>query len=412
MDRRKFLNYLAAGGLVWAAGLGSSGIARAAGNGRILVVVFLRGGWDGLNVVVPHGEDRYYSLRPNIAIAPPATGDADSALDLDGFFGLHPSLAAIHNLYQEGLVAVMPAVHYPQASRSHFQGQDIIEDAVISPAAEGWLARYLQVSGGDPTQLALSLTQDLPRSLRGPLHVSTYPDLGNLVLATRQHDREVLGGVIVGEYSRLPLANNPSASLLHDSGLQLLVRMDELHALNDLPVEGGAIYPSTTFGKQMRQAAALVKGQPGLELVTLDLGGWDTHRNQGGGQADGQMSKLLGQFGDGVGAFFQDLGAAGGNVTLLAVSEFGRTVAENGSLGTDHGNATTWIAVGGGVRGGVYTGTGWPGLASGQLYEGRYLAHTVDFRAVYAECLNRVLGVVDPGLVIPGYGSARVGFLA
>lgn len=406
MRRRDFLGYLGATGL-WAA---LPGVARADTSGRVLVVVFLRGGWDGLNVAAPYGEDTYHSLRPTIRIAPPSAGNAISALDLDGFFGLHPAMSAIHDLYREGRVAVLPAVHYAGASRSHFEGQDILEDASTIPAPSGWLARYLAGSSG-AVQRAISLTAGIPRSLRGPLPVAAYSDLGSLTLASSQKDRDMLAILMAAEYAHPPAPGNPSAELLHNAGIQLLLDIEELPAINVRPVDGGAVYPATDFGRQMRQAAALIKGRAGLELVTLDLGGWDTHRGEGGGAATGQMALLLKQFSDAVGAFFQDLGGSGSRVTLLAGSEFGRTAAENGSGGTDHGHATTWLAIGGGVRGGVHTGTGWPGLAATQLLEGRYLAHAIDFRDVYAECLHSVLGVTDPGTIVAGHSFASVGFL-
>ncbi len=267
-------------------------------------------------------------------------------------------------------------------------------------------------AAGNGDQRALSLTAGIPRSLRGPLPVAAYPDLGDLALASARKDQDMLGALMASEYGRPANPANPSAEALHNTAIQLLTDIEELQTINSLPVEGGAVYPATTFGRKMRQAAALVKGRPGLALITLNLDGWDTHRGQGGGQSSGQMAQLLRQLSDSVGAFFQDLGAQGSRVTLLAGSEFGRTAAENGSGGTDHGNATTWLAVGGGVRGGIYTGTGWPGLGPDQLFEGRYLAHRIDFRDVYGECLRGVLGFASPGSVLAGYSPNGVGFLA
>jgi uncharacterized protein (DUF1501 family) len=411
MDRRRFLTCLASGAALLGTGLGYSGAVRAAGSGRVLVVVFLRGGWDGLNVAVPYGDDVYHTLRPGIRIPSPAAGDATSALDLDGFFGFHPAMTALHRLYLEGRVAVLPAVHYPGASRSHFEGQDILEDAALTSVASGWLARYLAASPAQGGRRALSLTSGLPRSLSGASSVAAYSDLA-MYLATTSKERTMLSGLMAQEYARPPAPANPSADSLNKAGLLLLQDIDDLQAVNALPVEGGAVYPQTTFGRQMRQAAGLVKAKPDLEVITLDLGSWDTHRGQGGGAASGAMSRLLAQFSDAVGAFFQDIGAHGGRVTLLAGSEFGRTAAENGSGGTDHGHATTWLAVGGAARGGIHVGSGWPGLAPEQLHEGRYLAHSIDFRDVYGECLTRVLGLANAGTVITGHSPQYVGFLA
>lgn len=414
MNRRIFLQRMLATGAFWGAGMGMSNPARAAGNGRVLVVVFLRGGWDGLNVAVPYGEDAYHSLRPTIGISSPAAGDAHSALDINGFFGLHPAMTAIHGLYQEGRVAVLPAVQYAGATRSHFEGQDILEDASTTATTRGWLARYLSAttSSSGTIQRALSLTAGLPRSLRGDLPIAAYPDLSGLALASSTKDQDMLGALMAAEYARAAAPGNPSAEALHNTAIQLLLDIQDLQAVNGMPVEGGAVYPVTTFGRQMRQAAALVKAQPGLELITLNLGGWDTHRDQGGGSPSEYMAQLLKQLSDTVGAFFQDLGTQSSRVTLLTSSEFGRTAAENGSGGTDHGHATTWLAIGGGVRGGVYNGAGWPGLGAEQLFEGRYLAHNLDFRDIYGECLSRVLGVANPADVLSGYSPSGVGFLA
>lgn len=413
MDRRRFLKGMMSAGLLLAGGVGLPGRAQAAADGRVLVVLFMRGGWDGLNVTVPYGEDAYHSARPNLRIAAPSASDAQSALDLDGFFGFHPSLAPLHRMYHEGQVAVLPAVHYPNATRSHFEGQDIMEDAASSPVTSGWLARYLSAtSGNGVSQRVLSLTQDVPRSLRGPLPVAAYSDLGAMYLSTSWKDQKTLTNLMASEYSRPPLAGNDSAEMLNGMGLQLLTDIVELSAVNALPVDGGAVYPSTTLGRQMRQAAGLIKSRAGLEIITLDFGGWDTHRGQGAGKPEGAMSQLLGQFAQSTEAFFKDLGGDASRVTLLVASEFGRTVAENGSTGTDHGNATTWMLVGGGVAGGIYNGAGWPTLAVDKLNEGRYLAHTIDYRDVYAECLKQVLGLGTPSTVLLGHSPKSVGCLA
>jgi uncharacterized protein (DUF1501 family) len=415
MDRRSFLGqalkYAGAGAMAWSgAGLPT---ALAAPGERVLVVVFMRGGWDGLNVSVPYGDDTYYSLRPTLAIRPPSDGSATSALDLDGFFGFHPSLSALHTMYQAGQVAVLPAVHYPGASNSHFMGQDILESAVTPSGTTGWLARHLMQSTGNVTNKVLSLTDQVPLSLAGlPTPVSAFPDLGSLYMASSQSDRTMLANVVTQGYSGTPQAGNPYAAALHGIGGKLLGELAALQQVGQMTPENGAAYPSTSFGRQMRQAAALVKGRAGLELITLNLGGWDTHSAQGGGQADGRMSMLLSGFSNSVSAFFTDLGAAASRVTLLTVTEFGRTAAENGSQGTDHGNASTWMAIGPNVRGGVHLGAGWPGLQPSQLLGGRALAHSIDFRAVYANVLTRCLGTTNLSAVLPGYSGAMVDVVA
>lgn len=417
MDRRSFLGqamkHLAFGTLLMGGGPGGLllGQARAAATGRTLVVVFLRGGCDGLNMLVPHGEDAYYSLRPSLGIAPPSAGNALSALDLDGFFGLHPSMSALHGLYQNGWVAALPAVHYPSASRSHFDGQDIIENATALPSTTGWLGRYLATLSSGAEQKALALTAGVPRSLLGSVPVSAFADINGLNLAPTGADQDMLAAMMASEYSHVPIAGHPHDASLRAAGQQLLIDLAELQNVNALPVANGATYPATTFGRQMRQAAGVIKTRPGTELLALDLGGWDTHRGQGGGQPDGTQAKLLNQLSNTIAAFYADLGSAASGVLLLAVTEFGRTAAENGSGGTDHGNASTWLAVGPMVRGGVHTVAGWPGLAPAQLYQGRDLAQSTDYRDIYSEILSRHLGVPTPSGLLAGYAAQTVGFL-
>jgi uncharacterized protein (DUF1501 family) len=414
MDRRDFLRMtggMGAASLLWSGGV-LMRTAQSAASGRVLVVVFQRGGWDGLNVSVPYGEDAYYKLRPTIAVPPPSASAAEAALDLNGFFGFHPALAPLMTLYRQGRVAVLPGVLYPGGTRSHFQGQDIIENANLQPTVNGWLARYLAATPGTVNQRALCLTDGVPRSLAGTLQVPTFSDLASLDLASSKQDRDMLGAMIEARYGAVPQPDHPYAARLHAAGRQLLADLDPLQAIGRRKAENGAAYPSTHFGRQMRQAAGLAKYRPGIELIALNLGGWDTHNGQGGARADGRMSLLLREFAESVAAFFTDLGSDASKVLLLALTEFGRTVAENGSGGTDHGHASTWLAVGGGVQGGVHTGTGWRGLQSGQLLEGRYVAHNTDFRDVYAEVLQRFLGQTDTSAVLPGYAPKPVGFLA
>lgn len=411
MNRRKFLGQALGLAGAGAMGLPSAGWATstASPGGRVLVVVFMRGGWDGLNVVVPHGDDTYYSLRPTLAIRPPSDGSATSALDLDGFFGFHPSMSALRDMYQSGQVALMPAVQYAGASTSHFTGQDIIESAITTAGSTGWLARHLMQLSGDVTSKALSLSDQVPLSLAGlPRPVSAFPDLGSLYLASSQSDRTMLANVINQSYGATPPAGHPYAAALNGIGSSLLGELTALQAVGQMTPENGAAYPNTNFGRQMRQAAALVKGKTELQLITLNLGGWDTHSGQGGGQADGRMSQLLAGFSNSVNAFFTDLGGNASRVTLLAMSEFGRTAAENGSGGTDHGNASTWMAIGPTVNGGIHLGSGWPGLQPSQLRDGRALAHTIDFRAIYANVLTRCLGATNLSAVLPGYGGGML----
>lgn len=416
MDRRTFIagafKHVAFSSMLLAAGPGGLMLsqAHAATTGRTLVVVFLRGGCDGLNMLVPYGEDAYYKLRPTLGIARPSVNNPLSALDLDGFFGFHPSMSALHALYQQGWVSALPAVHYPAGTLSHFVGQDIIENATALPSTSGWLGRYL-ASLGSADKKAFALSAALPRSLLGPVAVSAFADLRGLRLAATQDDQDILANMMANEYNDSALVGHPYDAKLQATGQQLQIDIAELNSADALPPANGAIYPSTPFGRQMRQAAGLIKTRPATELIAMDLGGWDTHRAQGGGESTGTQAKLLNQLSEATAAFYTDLGSSASGVLTLAVTEFGRTVAENGSSGTDHGNASTWLAVGPMVKGGIRSVAGWPGLAPTQLNRGRYLAQSTDYRDIYGEILSRHMGVASPSSLLAGYAPKTVGFL-
>lgn len=399
MNRRKFLQALGAGVVAWGSGVPSA----HASSDRVLVLVFMRGGWDGLNVLVPHGEDIYYSLRPTIAVRPPSEGGDSAALDLDGFFGLHPAMSGIWNLYQDGWVAAMPAVHYANSSRSHFDSQDVIETAGSPVLQTGWLARYFWSSGGALPERALSFGTSSPASFKGLSNpVSAYGDLTNLVLATTLDDQRLFADTLEESYAWPANARNPNGSKLQAIGARLKSEEEALFAIGQQAAASGASYPQSSFGKQLAQAAALVKVRAGLEVITLNYGGWDTHSNEGPDR-NGRMGSKLADFSAAVEAFFIDLGASASRVTLLTATEFGRTAAENGSKGTDHGNASTWLAIGPNVRGGIHLGSGWPGLTATQLVDGRALAHSVDFRSVYANVLTKFLGAGSTSGILPAF---------
>lgn len=418
MDRRTFIGramrHMALGSLLISGGPSGLliGNAHAATTtGRTLIVVFLRGGCDGLNMLVPHGEDAYYALRPTLGIAPPSTGNPLSALNLDGFFGFHPSLSALHDLYFKGWVAALPAVHYPFATQSHFVGQDIIENATTTPSTTGWLGRYLAALPAGSAKKAIALTNGLPRSLMGSVPVSALADLRGLSLAATQADHDLLSGMMAGEYGHTALLTHPHDASLRAAGRQLLLDLKEMQGVDALTPANGAVYPATAFGRQMRQSAGLIKTRPETELVALDLGGWDTHRDQGGADPAGVQARLFSQLSDATAALYADLGSAASGVMLLVVTEFGRSARENSSGGTDHGKASTWLAIGPMVKSGVHSVNGWPGLAHSQLINGRYLAQSTDYRDIYGEILSRHLGVASPSSLLDGYAPKPVGFL-
>lgn len=420
MKRRVFLEHLlkAIGGAGTSSLLGAGSAllstpAGAAGAGHTLVIVFLRGGWDGLNVAVPYGDANYYALRSSIAIPRPDSSQSRKVLDLNGYFGFHPSMASLHALYSKGMVAVMPAVHYPNPYQSHFAGQDMIEHSMAGEELTGWLARYLNETPDSGVQRAIALGDVLPRSLAGAsTPASAFPDIASLNLASSPDDHAAISTVISDAYRYDLPANNPNATTLQVIGSQLVSNLVELESAASIPVQNNATYPNSSLGRQLRQGASLIKSGLGVELITLSLGGWDTHSQEGGAEASGRMSMLLTNFSNSISAFFTDLGALAGNVTVIAMSEFGRTAAQNGSGGTDHGMATTWMAIGGSLKGGVYCPGGWPGLSTTQLVNSRYLKATIDYRSLFAEALKSRMGVSSVASILPGFDPVTLGIFS
>ena len=376
----------------------------AAARGKTLICLFQRGAADALNVVVPHGERAYYALRPSIGIARPSAGAAraaESAIDLDGFFGLHPSLRSLKPLWDRGLLAPLHAVGSPSSTRSHFDAQDYMESGTpdVKGTTDGWLNRYLATHGtceacATPTSpfRAVSLTPQTPRLLEGPAPTVAMSALDEFTVRATGGQAERLEA----------LYRTGSADLVHGTGRETFDAVKMLRAANpqQYAPEHGATYPRSQFGQRLRQIAQLIKADVGLEIAFADVGGWDTHVNQGA--ATGQLANRLEDFADSVAALCADLGDRMGDVVILTMSEFGRMARENGNRGTDHGHAGAMFIIGGGVNGGRVHGK-WPGLEREQLYEGRDLAMTTDFREVFTEVATRHLGATKPDALFPGY---------
>jgi uncharacterized protein (DUF1501 family) len=366
---------------------------------KILVAIFQRGAVDGLNMVVPFGEPRYYDLRPSIAIPRP-DGTPNSALDLDGFFGLHPALAPLKPLYNGRHLAIVDAVGSPDPTRSHFDAQDYMESGTPGfKGADGWLNRALPAQTGPASALrAVSLGDSLARSLRGHNDAISVRSLNDFQV----HDPR-------GAATFESMYENSLDATLHGTGKETfngVKIMQSVHKQAYVPANG-ANYGNGGFGKSLEQIAQLIKANVGVEVAFADIGGWDTHVNETGGQpTNGQLANNLTQFGQALAAFYQDLGDRMEDVTLVTMSEFGRTVKENGDRGTDHGHANVMFVLGGDVRGGKVYGD-WPGLAEEQLYEGRDLALTTDFRDVLSELVARHLGNSNLRSVFPGYDGPK-----
>ncbi|MCB1863861.1 MAG: DUF1501 domain-containing protein [Chromatiales bacterium] len=405
MQRRRFLKFTAGALATGALRLRFAQAAEA--NPTTLVVVFQRGGCDGLNTVVPFGDPYYAGLRPGIGIAPPNAGNPAAALNLNGFLGLHPALAPLHALYLDGRLGVLPAVQYPDASQSHFDGQRWIESGQPESSIDGWLNRYLAQTSIDAAVRAVSMGGSLAHALRGEVPVATLDDIGNLGFGGG--DGEVLVNALATVYEQSIDAEDRHRAALHQAGLTFLDNLETLAAIdisNYVP-ENGAEYPESGFGTSLRQVAALIKADVGLEVATADIGGWDTHSGQGGAQ--GPQAGRHADFAAGIAALVTDLGTRMDDVLILSMTEFGRTAEENASGGTDHGHAAAWFAAGNGIHGGVHGA--WPGLAPANLHDGRYLDHSIDFRDVMAEVLTRFLGVADTGLILPGFTPTPIGLI-
>jgi uncharacterized protein (DUF1501 family) len=385
------------------------------GRGKVMIVLFQRGAADALNVVVPHGEQAYYAMRPTIAIPRPVSGSAATAIDLDGFFGLHPALAPFKRLWDDGILAPVHAVGSPSNTRSHFDAQDYMESGTPDNKGtrDGWLNRYLAVKGTcDECRLndaqqgakspfeAVSMTPQTPRILEGPAPSVAMNSLDEFTIRTNGTEAERIEA----------LYRTGSADVVHAAGGEMFEAMKVLKAANPQQYvpQNGADYPKSPFGNHLRQIAQLIKADVGLEIAFADVGGWDTHVNQGG--ATGQLAGRLDDFSKSIAALVQDMGNRMADVTILTMSEFGRTAHQNGNGGTDHGHATAMFVIGGDVKGKKVHGR-WPGLEANQLNEGRDLALTTDFRSVFSEVAFKHLGAAKMDAVFPGYEGTQSSWL-
>jgi len=379
-------------------GAATNGNAR----GKVLICLFQRGAADALNVVVPHGEQAYYKMRPNIAIPRPVSGTAQAAIDLDGFFGLHPSLAPFKQLWDNGILAPVHAVGSPSNTRSHFDAQDYMESATPDNKGtrDGWLNRYLAAKGtceeckvrATNTFRAVSMTPQTPRILEGAEATIAMNSLDEFTIRTNGSQADRIEA----------LYRTGSADVVHAAGGEMFEAMKILRSANPQQYQAAnnAEYPRTPFGQHLKQIAQLIKADVGLEIAFADVGGWDTHVNQGA--VTGQLAQRLDDFGKSIAALVADLGDRMSDVVIMTMSEFGRTARQNGNGGTDHGHASALFVIGGAVHGKKVHGK-WPGLEQEQLNEGRDLALTTDFRSVFSEVAFKHLGAAKMDAVFPGF---------
>lgn len=394
--RALLLGGLASGGLLLEP---ASTRASERGKPPVLVCVFLRGAVDGLSVLVPYTDDEYYRVRPSIAI--PAPGRRGGAIDLDGRFGLHPSLEPLKAAYDAQELALVHAAGSPHPTRSHFEAQDYMESGVVGQRAvtQGWLGRCLAARAAAPEVAlrAVALTSRRPLALGGLQEALVVPDLRSFRLRASTELEPVL------KLGFEQLYRPDSAVLAERVGGQALStssRVRRALRTNAIPL---ASYPRQ--GRDFSDVARLIKADVGLEAAWLELGGWDTHRGQGDAQG-GELARRLQVLGQALATFRADLGAELERVVVLVMSEFGRTVRENGTGGTDHGHGSVMLALGGAVKGGRVLGT-FPGLSVDELHEGRDLRVTTDFREVLAEVCRHHLGVSDPSPLFPAYALGQ-----
>ena len=368
-----------------------------------LVVIFQRGAADGLNIVVPHGERSYYAMRPSINIP------RKDVLDLDGFFGLHPSLASFQPLWDQRHLAIVHAAGSPDPTRSHFDAQDFMESGTpgLKATTDGWLNRALRSTPAPSYKSAfraISLGPALPRILTGQERAVAVNNINDFGVGGRNPNAAPIANTFEAMY------DHSVDSVLHGTGEETFDAVKMLKSADPAKYQpaAGADYPRGRFGDSLKQLAQLIKANLGVQVAFADIGGWDHHVNEGSTQ--GQIANVLREFSQSLSALWIDLGDLAEDTVIVTMSEFGRTARENGNRGTDHGHANVMFVMGGPVKGGKVYGP-WPGLDQSQLYEGRDLALTTDFRRVLGEAVARHLGNDKIAQVFPDFDNQPGRFL-
>jgi uncharacterized protein (DUF1501 family) len=368
-----------------------------------LVVIFQRGAADGLNIVVPHGEAQYYAMRPSINIP------RNAVIDLDGFFGLHPSLAPFQALWQQRHLAIVHAAGSPDPSRSHFDAQDFMEAGTpgVKSTEDGWLNRALRnmpQTAQKSAFEAIAMGPSIPRILSGTEPAIAMSNINDFSVGGRNQKASPAATAFEAMY------DHSVDTVLHGTGEETFDAVKMLKSADPSKYKpaAGADYPKGRFGDSLRQLAQLIKANLGVQVAFADIGGWDHHVNEGA--TEGQIANLLHDFSQSIAAFWIDLGDLGEDTVVITMSEFGRTARENGNRGTDHGHANVMFVLGGPVKGCKIYGR-WPGLEQSQLYEGRDLALTTDFRQLVGETVARHMGNKNLNEVFPGYDNQPGKFL-
>ncbi len=377
--------------------------------GDVIVCIFLRGGADALNMIVPFGDSAYYQARPTLALAPPDSNTSDRLLALDDFFGLNPDMVALHELFTSGRLTAIHAVGAPHISRSHFEAMDVIESGVDGEngANTGWLGRHLQATAApvDSPLRAIGWDDKVPKSLQGYVSANALRSITDYHLAGDDTRSRQMASTLAAMYATSSLDNAAQATL------KTLATVNKINIDAYIPAHGAA-YSETDFGRALKQTAALIKADAGLEVACIDLGNFDTHVTQGSTtqQGIGILPTLVREFAVNLRAFHDDLQAYMGRVTVVAMSEFGRRAQENGAAGTDHGHGGAMYVLSEHVQP-VPVHAEWPGLNHHFLDNGD-LAITVDYRTVLSEILLKRTPRTDLHVVFPGFDASSIGILA
>lgn len=436
-SRRVFLKSSALAGIVFGTAprslMRSVYAAGSTGKRKTMVVIFQRGACDGLNTVIPYADSGYAKARPTIALPAPGGGRAGSALDLDGHFGLHPALEDLMPLYKEGHLGIVHAVGSPDLTRSHFDAQDFMESGTpgLKSTGDGWMNRCSgSLDGTDSKFRAVALTQTLPRVLRGTspavalARIDDFHVREDIAMSEGRGmgtgGRRAQNGAMAGSGAQAAGADSSSAfeklyadaahDMLGNAGRETFEAIEALKIADPAkyrPSEG-VRYPRGRLGDSLKQMAQLIKADLGVELAFVDIGGWDHHTAEG--SSTGQLANLLRQLGGSMAAFNKDLGDRMNDVVVVTMTEFGRTVKENGNRGTDHGHGSVSFVMGGPVNGGKVHGK-FPKLSEENLFEGRDLPVTTDFRDLVGEILVRHMGASDLKPVFPNYRVKPASFV-